>query len=30
LQTKSCNNLTDLFTNPYHTPRFSNVLSGLA
>jgi hypothetical protein len=30
LQIKSCNNLTDLFTNLYHTPRFSNVLSGLA
>jgi hypothetical protein len=30
LQTKSCDNLVDLFTkNLYHTPRFRNVLSGL-
>jgi hypothetical protein len=29
LQTKSCDNLTDLFTNLYHTQRFSNVLRGL-
>jgi hypothetical protein len=29
LQTKSCDNLSDLFTNLYHTQRFSNVLRGL-
>jgi hypothetical protein len=29
LQTKSCDNLADLFTNLYHTPRYRNVLREL-
>jgi hypothetical protein len=29
LQTKSCDNITDLFTNLYHTPCFKNVLREL-